>query len=246
MSSAYDNFDYFSYWKEREYENDSEKLALRRLLAEIPKINTLLEIGAGYGRLTDTYGHRAKKLILTDPSGTHLRRAKNRVMHKNVKFLQVKMESLPKKVKSGSVDLVIVVRVIHHIENVDLLFEVIVKLLKKNGHLILEFANKDHFKAQITELFKGNFTFPFEIFPKNMGEGKDNLPFKNFHPDDLAFRLQKSGFEIKSKLSVSNFRSTRIKNLIPRDTLNFFESLLQKPLAYVNFGPSIFYLLKKI
>ena len=64
MPAAYDSFDYPSYWEGREYEHNSELIALRRLISLIPKIDTLLEIGAGFGRLTPEYLYRAKRIIL--------------------------------------------------------------------------------------------------------------------------------------------------------------------------------------
>ena len=47
-------------------------------------------------------------------------------------------------------------------------FETISRLLKKRGYLILEFANKQHLKATISEFIKGNFTFALDIFPKDL------------------------------------------------------------------------------
>jgi len=52
--------------------------------------------------------------------------------------------------------------------------------------------------------------------------------------------LKKNGFEIQEKLSVSNFRSPLIKKIVPEAVLLALEDILQKPLSYLNFGPSIF------
>lgn len=73
MSAAYDSYDYFSYWQGREYEHKSEVVALKAFLHHIKKINKILEIGAGFGRLSPTYAFRAKKIILTDPSSKTLK-----------------------------------------------------------------------------------------------------------------------------------------------------------------------------
>jgi hypothetical protein len=47
------------------------------------------------------------------------------------------------------------------------------------------------------------------------------------------------------KLSVSNLRSHRLKRLLPQRLLLSVERLVQRPLARVDFGPSIFLKLRK-
>ena len=59
-------------------------------------------------------------------------------------------------------------------------------------------------------------------------------------------KLEEKGFEILQKRSVSNIRSSFIKNLLPCSFLLSLESRLQIPFAYINFGPSIFVLARKI
>ena len=45
MAAAYDNYDYPSYWQGREYEHQSDVIALKSLLDQIPAIRALLEVG---------------------------------------------------------------------------------------------------------------------------------------------------------------------------------------------------------
>jgi len=248
MAAAYDTYDYPSYWIGREYEHKAEILAIKALLSKIPRIKTLLEIGAGFGRLTSTYQFRANRVILSDPSAKLLGLAKGELPQKNLKFLQSKLENLPSKMKAGSVDLIIIVRVLHHIHNLDEAFSVFTKLLKNNGYLLLEFPNKQHLKATLAEFLKGNFTFPLDIFPKEVksAKRKKSLPFMNYHPDLIKEKLKQYDFKVLDKRSVSNIRSPFIKKIISTPTLIFLENLLQKPLALVNFGPSIFILARKI
>lgn len=247
MAAAYDTYDYPSYWIGREYEHKAEIHALKNLLSQIPKINTILEIGAGFGRLTPSYRFRAKKVILSDPSAKLLGLAKSELKGDHIKFIQSTIENLPDKIRPGSIDLILVVRVLHHIRDLDEAFEIVTKLLDRNGYLLLEFANKQHLKATVSEFFKGNFTFPLDIFPKELKSTKrqKTLPFMNYHPDLIKEKLQKHGFKILDKRSVSNIRSPFIKKVISTPTLIFFESLLQKPLSRISFGPSIFILARK-
>ena len=249
MSAAYDSYDYTTYWQNRQYEHNSEIIAIKAFLSEIPKIKTILDIGAGFGRLTPTYFYRGTNIIITDPSSKLLKLARGKYNQKKVRFIQSKLENIPNKVRNKSVDLIILVRVLHHLKDCDKSLDIINKLLKDNGHLIIEFANKSHFKATLSEFFKGNFTFPIDIFPKdirsNKNKKKKTLPFVNYHPDNIVKKLQENGFDIIEKRSVSNIRSTFFKKLLSMDILVSIESFLQHPLSKIYFGPSIFILAKK-
>jgi len=252
MPAAYDTYDYPTYWQGREYEHTSETAALKSFLGRIPQAKKIVEIGAGYGRLLQTYIYRGKKVILSDPSAKLLSIAREEFRDcqtNKIEFVQSSVERLNKKIKSGTCDLVIMVRVIHHIEEVDNCFKTINKLLKKRGYFILEFANKSHAKATFKEFLKGNLTFPLEIFPKDIrcakNVRKNTLPFINYHPDDIYKRLKETGFEILEKRSVSNFRNSFLKRFLPIDFLITIDRVIQVPLALINFGPSIFILAKK-
>jgi len=249
MPAAYDTYDYPSYWLDRSYEHEAEVATIKYLLGEIPKIDTICDIGGGYGRLTPSYLFRGKKIFLVDPSNKLLSVARQNLKSKKIKFIQSKLENLPKRVRSKSVDLILMVRVLHHIENATQAFSIINKLLKDKGYFILEFANKKHFKATISEFCRGNLTFPLDIFPKDIRckENKKNktLPFINYHPDDVLQKLRDSGFEVIEKVSVSNFRYAFFKKYLPKEFLLWTESNMRGIFSFLNFGPSIFVLLRK-
>jgi ubiquinone/menaquinone biosynthesis C-methylase UbiE len=249
MPAAYDKYDYPSYWEGRDYEHLSEIIALRELLNNIPKINTIIDIGAGYGRLSSEYVYRAKKAVLSDPSLKLLALARKRFKNKKVVFSHSKLENLQNIYKNKKFDVAVMIRVIHHIENLDHAFLSLNKLLKDRGYLILEFANKRHFKATVCEICKGNLTFPIDIFPKDIrcrkNIKKKTLPFINYHPDNIIKILNNHNFEILQKRSVSNFRSSFLKRLLPMEFLLNLEKNLQIPFGKINFGPSIFVLARK-
>jgi ubiquinone/menaquinone biosynthesis C-methylase UbiE len=247
MTAHYDTYDYPSYWIGREYEHESEVMALKELLSAIPKIDTILEIGAGFGRLTPSYLFRARKILVSDPSSRLLGIARDKFGgRKKVVFIQSKAENILNKVPRRSVDLIILVRVLHHLENPGKFFDLCSKLLKKNGYLLLEFANKRHLKATCLEFLKGNITFPIDISPKKVGKQRPkNLPFLNFHPDFIKHELTERGFKIKEGRSVSNIRSSFLKKIVPCDSLVAIEKVLQRPLYLISFGPSIFLLAQK-
>lgn len=250
MSAYYDSYNYPSYWEEREYEHESEIIALKALISKIKKIDLIVDIGAGYGRLTPTYFFRSKKTILSDPSSKLLSLARKKFKkNKKIKYIQTKAENLKGKIRSKSVDLAIMIRVMHHLENPEKVFKIVSKIIKPGGYLILEFANKSHGKAVFKEMCKGNLTYLLDIFPKDMRSSKSKkkktIPFINYHPDSVVKMLNDNGFKIIERRSVSNIRSNKIKKNTQLKVLLKIEEKLQKPLACINFGPSIFLLARK-
>lgn len=250
MSSHYDTYDYPNYWIGRDYEHGSELIAIKAFISKIPKIHTILEIGAGFGRLTPSYSYRARRVILTDPCSKLLKIAREQFIdRKNIQIIQSSVEGLKDKIKGRSADLVIMVRVIHHIKNLEEAFNTVNKILKPSGYFILEFANKMHLKATIGELLKGNLTFRFDIFPSDRRSKRSKkigaINFLNYHPDVVLGNLEHCGFDVVEKRSVSNVRSAFLKSLFPTNTLLGLENILQRPLSLINFGPSIFILARK-
>jgi ubiquinone/menaquinone biosynthesis C-methylase UbiE len=250
MPAAYDTFDYPGYWIGRDYEHKSELIALKSFLQKIKKIKNILEIGAGFGRLMPSYGFRAKNIILTDPSAKTLKVAREAFkFRKNIKFIHSSLENLPPKIRPSSISLVVMIRVIHHIKDIDTAFKIIHRMIIPNGYFIFEFANKKHIKSTVKEFFKGNFRFLNDLTTMDIRSKKSirkgTLPFLNYHPDKIKDILDQYGFEVVEERSVSNIRSTFIKGIFSTELLVSLESLLQKPFSYIDFGPSIFILARK-
>lgn len=250
MPAAYDSYDYPSYWKGRDYEHKSEVLAISRLLFKIPEINKVLEIGAGFGRLLTSYKFRAKKVVLSDPSAKLISKAIRKYRNlKNVEFIQSSLQNLKSKKGLRNFDLILMVRVLHHIEDIDMAFKIIGQLLSKRGYFILEFPNKNNLKASIRNILRGNITYPISIFPVDIrskyNKRKGTLPFINYNPDQIIEKLKENDFEIIEIRSVSNIRSTLLKKLIPLHTLLDIEKLVQLPFSKIYFGPSFFVLARK-
>ena len=250
MSAAYDTYDYLSYWIGRDYEHKAEVFAVQSFLRQIKKIKTILEIGAGFGRLASVYAFRAKKVILTDPSSRTLKVARDTFKSKtNFKYVHSSLENLPTKVRASSIDLIVMVRVLHHIKDLNSAFKIVHRTLSDNGYLIFEFANKRHIKATLKQISKGNFSFAVDETTSDIRSSKSvkngTIPFLNYHPEKIKDMLNEFGFEIIERRSVSNIRSTSLKKIFATEILISIEKILQKPLSYISFGPSIFILARK-
>lgn len=250
MPAFYDKYDYLSYWDSRKYEHESEVLALKAYLSKIPEAERAIEIGGGFGRLVPYFAFRVKKVVLTDPSAKLLAHAKKSLTTvKNVTFLQSTLGNLRDRTKPNKFDLVVMIRVAHHLPKLETAIEEISSVTADNGYLIFEFANKIHFKSLLKHILKGDFGYfsskeAVDVrSPKAIR--KKTIAFVNHHPRLVKEVLESNGFEILENRSVSNIRSTYAKTHIPLNLLIWVESLLQNPLAYIWFGPSIFVLARK-
>jgi len=249
MAAHYDNYDYPSYWNNRDYEHESEVLALNHFLKQIKKKGTMVELGSGFGRLAPIYFDRFKKVVLTEPSIKLLTIAQHNLTDKRISFIKSTLQTLSTKIKKNTADVVLMVRVAHHITDMNKALKSINTLLVPKGYLILEFANKRHIKAIVTEFFKGNLTFALDIFPKDISSAKSkrnhSLPFINYHPDIIEEMLKENGFKIVDQVSVSNIRIPVVKRYVPVSILIKLEGFIQKHFSNHRCGPSIFILAQK-
>lgn len=236
---------YLRYWDGRDYEQAAEEIAIRRLLKG-KKFKNAVDVGGGYGRLSVVLRDFAISVTLAEPSQQQLDIAKDFLKNKpKVEMKLAQAEKLP--FEDGSLDLAMVVRVIHHLPDPVPAFQEIHRVLKKDGYFLIEFANYANFKNRLkhTAKFRKMPVEPIDIRSEK-NKKKDEIPFVNHNPKTVKKQLAQSGFKLEEILSVSNFRSTTLKKYVPKSTLVKLEKLLQKPLAKTYFGPSTVYLLRKV
>lgn len=232
---------YLRYWDGRDYEQAAEEIAIRRLLKD-KRFKHAVDVGGGYGRLSVVLRDFADKVTLAEPSQQQLDIAKDFLQGKpKVDMKLAQAEKLP--FKDGELDLAMVVRVIHHLPNPVPAFEEINRVLAKDGYFLIEFANYSNFKNRIKHTAKLQ---KMPVDPVDIRTKDSDIPFVNHNPKTVKKQLAQCGFKIVDTLSVSNFRSTTLKKIVPKKVLVNLEKSLQKPLAKTYFGPSTVYLLKKV
>jgi ubiquinone/menaquinone biosynthesis C-methylase UbiE len=245
MPAHYDDpaYSYTDYWQTRDYEHQSEILALQKLLSH-HKFKTIADIGGGFGRLVPTLSSYGTKIILIEPSN------KLRAIAKKYLFLK-KLSILPgtaqhTRLPNSSVDLVTIIRVAHHIPDLTSTLTELYRILKPRGQVILEFANSNNFKARLSSVITGRPILPIPIEKRSpINIKRQTIPFVNHHPQTILKLLSQTGFRVRTQLSVSNFRSSFLKKIIPASILLTLEKYLQPLLGNLYFGPSIFLLLDK-
>jgi len=239
------NHNYLKYWDGRDYEQAAEEIMINHMLKG-KKFKHAVDVGGGYGRLSVVLTQFADKVTLAEPSQQQLDIAKDFLKGKPTIAMQLaQAEKLP--FKDNSIDLAMVVRVIHHLPNPIPAFEEIYRVLEKDGYFLIEFANYGNFKNRVKHAakFKKMPLDPVDI--KTGTQKEDNeIPFVNHNPQTVRKQLAQTGFKIEKTLSVSNFRSPTMKKIIPKSLLVKLEKAVQKPLAKTFFGPSTVYLLKKV
>lgn len=245
MPAVYDSYCYPRYWSKREYEDRAEKLALKKFLEKIPQKGSLIDIGGGYGRLAETYLPFFKKCLLVEPSQKLLKLAKKNLgKHPRLEFRKGRAEKLP--AKSGRFDVALIVRVSHHLPQLEKVFQEVHRVLKPKGFLVFEFANKVHFKAALRAILKRRLAFLWSHLPVDLSTRK-KVPFLNYHPNQIKTLLLSNQFKIIRVLSVSNFRHPWFKKLIPLKILLLLESGFSLLISHFSppFGPSVFILAQK-
>lgn len=215
----------------REYEDLVERIALRSLLP--PAGARLLEVGAGFGRLAGLYtGY--DEVILLDYSTSMLREARERLGNDpRCCYIAANFYHLP--FADGLVETVVMVRVLHHAQDVPAVLGEIARVVCAGGHFVLEYANKRHVKAILRYLLRRQDWNPFDRQPVEFVA----LNF-DFHPAYVCQHLAQAGFEIQQERAVSTFRLPLLKQAVPPRVLATLDGLLQRPLAPLKPTPSVF------
>lgn len=235
---------YLRYWDGREYENAAEELAISRLLKN-KHFSTAIDIGGGYGRLSVLLKKFADKVTLVEPSQQQLDIADD-FLKDNTRINKQLMQADDLKFDDGSVDLAIMIRVMHHLPDPSAEFKEIHRVLSDNGLFILEVANYSHIINKLKFFMRGKLLpkQPVDIRSKEH-RTKDEIQFVNHNPKTVTKQLAHAGFKVVKTLSVSNLRSTTLKKIMPRSGMLAAENILQPTLSKMYFGPSVFFLAKK-
>jgi SAM-dependent methyltransferase len=236
-------FNYAQFWKGREYEHQAEVDALRRLLAG-RSYQHAADIGGGYGRLSVILTEYANRVTLADPSTQQL--DLSREIFPALTFERELADAARLPFADGSIDLALVVRVLHHLPDPDAELAELARVLRPGGHAVVEAANSTHAGRRFAALLRGQRIGlkPLDIRAED-SRRRGTAPYVNHHPRTLTRQLAFVGLEVLQALSVSNFRHPLTKALVPQRALAAAERAVQQPLAGIHFGPSIFWLLEK-
>lgn len=236
---------YLKYWQGRDYENAAEEMAIRRLLNG-KHFKSAVDVGGGYGRLCLLLEQYAGKVTLAEPSQQQLDIAKEFLKdHPEIDRQIMQADDL--KFADGSIDLVTIIRVMHHLPNPEAELAEIARVLSKEGCAIIEMANYMHARNRVKHLLKGKRmpTAPVDI-RSAANRRDDEIAFVNHNPHTFIKQMAHAGLKVERVLSVSNLRSPGLKKVMPRGVMLAAEKVMQPTLASSFFGPSVFFLVRKV
>ncbi len=240
--SDYNGYDYKKiFWEDadREYEDQADRMAIRKLLPK--RMEKFADIGGGYGRLANEYIKRARKVYIFDYSKTELAQAKE-IFGDKIETKAGDIYELP--FSDNELDGLIMVRVTHHLEYMDKAIRELYRVLKPGGVAVVEVANKRTLPKMARYVTGRSKVNPFNKEVANYKNiAKDG--FYNYHPRYVENIFDEVGFKREKVLSVSNFRSKGLKRVFGTKNLIKMEDRAQQVLAPVRFAPSIYYKLRK-
>ncbi len=214
----------------REFEDLTERNALRRLLPT--EGNVLIEVGAGFGRLADLYDS-FEQIVLVDYSMSLLEEAHRR-FGDNTKYHFVAANVYRLPFVDDLADVVVMIRVAHHLEAVDLALEEIHRVLQGGKVLLMEYANKRNAKAVVRFLLRKQSWNPFveapyEFVPLNF----------DFHPRWMRRQIEDVGFLVEKELAISHFRLAAVKERFSPSFLARIDNVIAAPASFLKLSPSV-------
>ena len=230
----YEGSDYRArFWQNqgRDYEDGAERVALRRLMP--PGGDTLLDVGAGFGRLANEYaGYR--RVVLFDYSRSLLREARQQ-LGDDPRFFFVAGNWYDLPFVDGLFETLVQVRTLHHAADAPALFAELARVARADAAYVLEFANKHNLKAILRHRLGRQAWSPFDPEPVEFVA----LNY-DFHPDWIRAQLIAAGFAPDDMLAVSSFRLGPLKRLVPTPLLVALDSAVQPTGRWQQLSPSVF------
>jgi ubiquinone/menaquinone biosynthesis C-methylase UbiE len=232
----YEGSDYRTrFWENqgRDYEDQVERAALRRLMP--PTGRTLLDVGAGFGRLAGEY-RGYERVVLFDYSRSLLREAQEH-LRGDPRYLYVAGNWYTMPFVDGLFDTLVQVRTLHHAADAPALFDELARIARPCAAYVLEFASKHNLKAMLRYSLGRQAWSPYDREPVEFVD----LNF-DFHPAWIREKLAKSGFAPGQTLTASHFRFAPLKRVVPTGWLVALDRAIQGTGSWWQLTPSVFVL----
>ncbi len=220
----------------RAYEDAVERVAMRAMLP--PQGHTLIEIGAGFGRLADLYAGY-ETVVIFDYAHTQLAQAIDRLGEGGTdgkpRYIYVQGDFYHLPFVGGLFDTVTMIRTLHHAADAPTVLRGVSDILGPNGAFVLEFANKHNVKAILRYLLRRQPWSPFDLEPMEFAD----LNF-DFHPRWMWAQLERAGLRREATRTVSHYRVGFLKRMVPTRILTALDTLVQPTGALWQLSPSVF------
>jgi SAM-dependent methyltransferase len=212
-------------------------VALRSFLP--PVGGRLIEVGAGFGRLSDAYGGYGE-VVLLDSSEVHVAAATEKLAD-DPRYRVLLGDALALPFPDAHFDTAVCVRVLHHFADAKPLIAELGRVVRPGGLLVLEYANKRNLKSIARRLLGKQAWSPFAL---------GSVEYKPFHfdhaPVGVRRALKAAGFTPERMRTVSLFRLPGPTRRIRPSVLAGLEAPLQERLGSITPGPSVFVLARRV
>ena len=215
----------------RDYEDATERLAITQLLPA--NGGRIAEIGAGFGRLANLY-QGYEQIVLFDYSRTLLQDAAREWGH-DPRFVFVAGNIYTLPLASGTLDTLVMIRVMHHLADVPAALQQLRRLMHRYSVGVVEYANKRNLKALARWSLRRQEWSPLDREPVEFVK----LNF-DFHPDWMAEQFKQAGLVTRQRLAVSHFRLPALKRRIGAERLAAIDRWLFAPGGTYPLAPSVF------
>ena len=161
----YDDIDYREFWTgwQQAKLDQAEHTIVRKLLPTSG--HRLIDIGCGYGRLSDCYLDRFRQVVLYDGSLSLLQRAREKIDDRAI-YVAGDLYHLP--FRAGAFDSLLMVRVFHHVSDAHACMSELKRVSANRGTLVLTYRNKLYGIAILKWLADRRTDSPFSIEPSGL------------------------------------------------------------------------------
>lgn len=184
--SLYEGVEYAQFWTGLQKCNldTLEHTIVRHLLPVSGR--RVLDVGCGYGRLSDCYEGRFQQVIMVDGSMSLLHQAVEKTERKAV-YVAADAYHLP--FRAASFDAVLMIRVFHHMQDSQACLLELHRVLCHRGRFVFSYLNKHNMLRVIRWLIGRNKDHPFATEPSGQG-----TTFISHHPRAVQKLLDETGF----------------------------------------------------
>ncbi len=186
----YEGVEYTAYWDEeaRRRTDALERAIVGGLLPSGGQ--RLLDVGCGFGRLSQAYADRFRQTVMLDGSMSMLRQARDNTSGRHI-YIAADVMRMP--LRAGVADAALFVRVFHHLEDSGGCLVELRRVLSEGGRLVLSYANKRS-AVRLAKWAARSASHPYHPrHPQPMPVGHGST-FYYHHPSFVASALEGARF----------------------------------------------------
>ncbi|MEK6322376.1 MAG: class I SAM-dependent methyltransferase [Acidobacteriota bacterium] len=188
----YEGRDYEKFWRgpAKEYLDKLERAIVTHALEGG---DSIVEVGAGFGRLGGCYLAKYRSVSMVEPA-SNLRTACAKAYGNSVVCYDASVYDLP--FSDQSFNAVLMVRVLHHLGSPERALAELNRILKPGGQMIFSYSNKRNLKRVLLFL-AGRAKSPFSLDAEPY-----HRTFFGHHPRYITALLTRAGFRIEEQYGV--------------------------------------------